>query len=588
MKIVLSLLFILAIPNLVFAQYTVIENQELEALLAEFDDIQSDGQILTETLENITQLNLNDIQNTNTLNLEKFVGLKTLIFENNSTTSLDLSSNSNLQTLKINFNSELLSIQLSAATDLLKLELINNTQLNSVNLQQCSSIRELKIKNSELLNLNFLDQIESLVKLNIINNPLLSELNFSDHEHLIWVNIENCPSLNSLSFDRNLVYLTLENLSGIQNLDLSNTYYLVQLEINNSSVQALDLSNKYFLKKIRLLNNTDLEQLEITNCIKLKNLHVTGSNLSSINTQNCTKLNAITLIGNSQIMTPLNISSNLNVEVYNMRGKPNEGVYIDVSNFDLSNNHKLEVLGLGNSTIDQNIGIIPDFLKPTIKGLYFPNTALAQLDLSNYPKLAFLNISRTQIENLDISSNLHLDNFIANNSKLNSVNFENCYRIKKIHIKNSPNLTSVNLKGSFNYTTLKLNLENTQNLTCVEVNNITQAIELSTSDSENTPLWIIENQDIFTSSCAVMSTFDTQGMVADYTLYPNPAKSSFSIDSKNKENPIVEILIFDSTLKKVAQFNFQKTYSIENLKSGTYFVKVKTQSQIFTKKLLKL
>jgi len=73
---------------------------------------------------------------------------------------------------------------------------------------------------------------------------------------------------------------------------------------------------------------------------------------------------------------------------------------------------------------------------------------------------------------------------------------------------------------------------------------------------------------------------------SDFVVYPNPASDQITINSKNK--PIVSIIIFDSTGKKVyTEENLNvssKQVSISSLANGMYFVSVNDQ---MTQKILK-
>jgi hypothetical protein len=67
---------------------------------------------------------------------------------------------------------------------------------------------------------------------------------------------------------------------------------------------------------------------------------------------------------------------------------------------------------------------------------------------------------------------------------------------------------------------------------------------------------------------------------SNYTIYPNPAKTHFKIDSKIA---IDSIIIYDTLGKTVKTFQSSDSYDISDLEKGLYFVRVNND---FTKKLM--
>ena len=89
---------------------------------------------------------------------------------------------------------------------------------------------------------------------------------------------------------------------------------------------------------------------------------------------------------------------------------------------------------------------------------------------------------------------------------------------------------------------------------------------------------------IFGNKPATLSTDDVSLIENSLTLYPNPSKDSFQIDTKTNH-----IIIFDITGKKVREFNGTFTsnerFSIKNLQVGLYFVKIDQNNVVY--KLIK-
>jgi 1,4-alpha-glucan branching enzyme len=101
----------------------------------------------------------------------------------------------------------------------------------------------------------------------------------------------------------------------------------------------------------------------------------------------------------------------------------------------------------------------------------------------------------------------------------------------------------------------------------------------------NTPISLAPGEfKVYGSSAATLSNDDTIFNDAKIVAYPNPSDAYFKINTETNH-----ILIFDLNGKKVKEFkgNFKAdaSFSIQNLESGIYFVKIDTNS--FPLKLIK-
>jgi len=67
---------------------------------------------------------------------------------------------------------------------------------------------------------------------------------------------------------------------------------------------------------------------------------------------------------------------------------------------------------------------------------------------------------------------------------------------------------------------------------------------------------------------------------SNYTIYPNPAKDIFKIDSNIT---IEEIVVYDALGKNIKTFQASESYDISDLEKGLYFIRVNND---FTKKLM--
>jgi len=72
-------------------------------------------------------------------------------------------------------------------------------------------------------------------------------------------------------------------------------------------------------------------------------------------------------------------------------------------------------------------------------------------------------------------------------------------------------------------------------------------------------------------------------LVNAVSIHPNPTSNSFTIGMDNLES--IEIFNLLGQIMQTAENT--NTVNIENLETGTYLVKVKSQNKIYTAKLVK-
>ena len=96
---------------------------------------------------------------------------------------------------------------------------------------------------------------------------------------------------------------------------------------------------------------------------------------------------------------------------------------------------------------------------------------------------------------------------------------------------------------------------------------------------------------------AISSQFRTDALANEeflqtqFRLYPNPSKGSFTIEFRELSNSF-GVEVFDVTGKTIYENNYDQTatllqvVTLENVSNGVYFVNVKTDEGLVTKKLI--
>ena len=171
--------------------------------------------------------------------IETFNALKNLYCQNNNITSLNLSSNLNLEELYCQDN-QIDSLDLNLNTNLDRLLCYTNG-LTSLEINNCSSLESIFCQNNQLTNLD------------VSQNTSLSYLEF----------VGNQISSIDLSNNINLVYLYANN-NQLTSLDLSLNIALKRLECGDNQIVSLDLTNNTVLDHIYCPSN-QLDFLDVKN-----------------------------------------------------------------------------------------------------------------------------------------------------------------------------------------------------------------------------------------------------------------------------------------------------------------------------------
>ncbi|WP_405563312.1 T9SS type A sorting domain-containing protein [Polaribacter sp. Asnod6-C07] len=188
---------------------------------------------------------------------------------------------------------------------------------------------------------------------------------------------------------------------------------------------------------------------------------------------------------------------------------------------------------------------------------------------------------------VDSINNIQIVDFNANGGSLTSDNI----------IANFKSVTIVNAQSVNDFVSLRFN---DTNIDVGRLDNQTQEIDLATvlnadtiqefgigvGNTEPTNKWSVEGINVavqFKDNTLSISDIN-QDLIKEFNLFPNPAKTHFSINI----NP-VKTQIFDVTGKLVKVDNNRKNkIDISNLKKGIYIVKVQSEEgTIHLKKLLK-
>lgn len=225
-------------------------------------------------------------------------------------------------------------------------------------------------------------------------------------------------------------------------------------------------------------------------------------------------------------------------------------------------------------------------------------TMIEELNVSTLANLKYLDCTENMLSSIDVSNNALLEYLnISSDGDVMPIN-----NIDEIDLSNNPAIKNLIAVGGINYINLK-NSNNNSDLdidisagsagfgipedvilgnTCIEVDN-----ETLTQDNQLPYYnWTISNANKSYSLVETCTAGTQKFKKADITLYPNPAADTVTLTTSDT---FTDAAIYTTTGQKVKQLttgSAMLTTDVSSLNAGIYFIKVKTQSGISTKKLI--
>lgn len=186
------------------------------------------------------------------------------------------------------------------------------------------------------------------------------------------------------------------------------------LVVSNNDLDFLEVTNNTGLESLSCDEN-QLDRLDLTGCSSLKRIYATNNVLPFINITDSPQLKVLGVSNNQ--LTHIDLSKNPNLSALFIGTNK-------ITDLDLSNNTALSVISLYKLPLNTlnnhliNDTSFADF--PRLQELDIAYTPFDSLDLSYNPLILSINISGTDITQLDISS-LQIQDLYATNSKLTNL-----------------------------------------------------------------------------------------------------------------------------------------------------------------------
>lgn len=357
----------------------------------------------------------------------------------------------------------------------------------------------------------------------------------------------------------------LVDLSGLESLHLiGGRFGLVQ---NNNLTSLQGLENVTSVETLSINNNDNLENISALNIMEIENSISISYNdkLNSLDgLENITSLDYLLIDGNNALL--------------NLSGL--EGIVTINNGFDiLRNDSLLNLNGLNSLTTTTYILISENGSLQTLSGLdaltttseFYIQINNQLVDISNLSSLNMIDGSFVIIDNNMLTSLNGLEGLTAINGNLG--------------IGRNHQLSSIEgIRNIDAETIINLNITDNTNLSECAVSSVCDHLDI---DPENS--YIIDNgigcqnlQEV-EDACALINVQENE--LSELKIYPNPTNGTFKV-SNSKEG---KIDIIDSQGRIIKEMDLGKNiYSISELSSGIYFIKITSNLTSVIKQIIKI
>ncbi|KFC24530.1 leucine-rich repeat domain-containing protein [Chryseobacterium sp. FH1] len=379
----------------------------------------------------------------------------------------------------------------------------------------------------------FLISISFTFSAQIVNIP---DANFKNLllNHYIKIDTNNDGQIQ-VSEAENFTGLLRCHSRGIQDLTGIEAFInITELYCNDNPLKTLDISKNTRLKTLWCESN-QLTSLDISKNILLENLICNKNQLTDLDIEQ----NKLLLYLNYDFNKIRNLDHSQYIQLKSIRCAGNQ-----LTNLDLSKNINLRTLDCSDNQLT-DLDISNNLM---LENLYLDKNQISSIDISKHLLLKQLSCQFNLLENIDVSKNSELIVLLCNNNKL----------------------TSLNLKNSQNDKIVLFYSYNNLNLFCIQ------------TDNEQPPAqsWFKDSWSTYSTNCSLGVNDIKKSSIQ---IYPNPVKEKFMINTNDKVES-VEIYSQTGQLLKTAK---AKEVNISNLTNGNYIVKIKTDKDNITQKIIK-
>ncbi|MDY8138019.1 T9SS type A sorting domain-containing protein [Aquimarina sp. 2201CG5-10] len=564
------------------AQYTAVPDANFEAALTAYDDIANDGQV---PFANISLVTILDVSNQNISDLtgiEDFQALQSLNCSDNSLTSLDLSSNTDLTFVNAKGNS-LTFFDGTNLSNLLELVLFENN-LTTLDLSDMLALEEIDIYSNQITSLDFTQNtvIKKLfidtnnlrsIDLRNGNNTNITDIDLSNNPNLTCVLVDdvdysnvnwNTSNVNTFfsaqyceytaipdaAFEAYVETLITDDISGdgqvptelievvtsiqfstINIADLTGIEDFTGLEdlnISGGTFTTIDLTNNTLLENL-LVTNTNITNLNLSANNQLQTVGISGNvNLETINLNNGANpsISSISVSGNTSltciIVDDIDDATNNWTNVQSVTYSNINCGYVSIP--DASFEAALESLGYDDISGD---GLVPLSLIENVTTLNVSSQNIADLTgIQHFTALTELFASSNDLTTMDLSANVNLIEINSSRNDLATIDVSMLPNLEILDVS-SNNLTSLDITINTSLTQL---LSDSNNLTSLDISGLVNLESLFCHSNSNLSSIVVTGvtnlENLWAYNCS-LSSIDVSSM-------PNLAQLRISNNNLNE------------------------------------------------------
>ncbi|WP_051605661.1 BspA family leucine-rich repeat surface protein [Polaribacter sp. Hel_I_88] len=534
------------VPNNNFEQSLIDQGYDTDGII--------NGQVKTADILGITELDVSNKNISDLTGIEDFLNLEKLYCRANTIKTLDFSKNLKLTHVEAD-NNQLTSVNVTNNIALTTLG-VGANQLITIDVSKTTNLKVLTVDFNELTTLN-LANLVNLEHLGLMDNDFTS-VNISRNINLKQLYLKN-NSLTGLDVTKNtkLEYLDA-SFNNIINFDINQNVNLTTLLLNNNKMERVFLRNgtNSLITTFDITENPDLACIAVDDVDFSNSTWIAKDATANYNTDCNAEWTVYT--EDEELDTALNTTSGLDNDgdgkVTYEEAQAFTGI-LDLKGKNISNVKGLEAF-TNAEVIDISGNIITD-----ISSLLKANSVLVQSKATGEKRE--INRSKNNVKKLIVANNL-----------IEEIDISEVVNITEIDASNN-RLTVLILKNGNNDRIVDLDVSGNPNLTCIEVDNVENAIG-------NTK-WIKDETATYNLSCKALSIEDFLNV--NIAVYPNPVSTFVEI---NLSNGLVlnKVEIFNAIGKKL-KVTKNTILNVEDLSAGIYFIKISTDKGAINKRIIK-
>ena len=488
---------------------------------------------------------------TTTINLSSYTNLKNVYLnnlseDNNSFATITLPTTNTLEVLSLSQNKNVTALDLSGKTVLKELMLSDVPKLSSLNITNGTALESLSLMNTGLTTLS-VTASSALTKLNVYDNTALASFELTGATQLetakLSAGMSNTVLTNLVLTNCGLTSLDVTYLTSLKTLDVSDCSSLETIIGMSDNITNLNVSGTK-LSSVVLSGFANIATLNVTDCSSLTELNLTGcSTLSAVTgLDTCTVVDTLTLDGTLALGNfGLNSDTLKTVSAKNATFTSFGITSRSVTSIDLTGStigagdmmsFSISSCGLSLETLivsKTNLTTLPTETMSVLKTFKAENcTGLNSIDLATMPN----------IENLDISGCTGITAIdVSNCTSLKNLDVSGCTGLGDFDVSSNTELVSLNVSST---AITYLDASYNQILQSVDMSNCTQLTVFAMASGEPynqltsvNASGCIAMTDFQIENCSSLTTLDLSGLTSLYALYINSCTGITTLNVSN-------------------------------------------------------